>query len=124
MWPFKKKQQDSDVPVETGPLRLTCPHCGQLFVVGQDSVIVTDEDVAKTFMELGGRGMVTFGAPRKPDLVMHAGRALTDEESKKQLAKLPQIRAAIRQGLPRSWKCDRCRHEPASNSYPGQTGKA
>ena len=106
------------------PCTLVCPHCSQNFNVGEDSIIVTDEDVRGSFIELGDKIIIGEGTldalkgtpKRRPDLVMYSGH-LSIDKRKRELEKIQNIKADLQHGQVRSWKCDNCRHYTTPNAY-------
>ena len=112
MWPFKKKESRQDKDEREGqnamPMALVCPHCGQKYLLGVDSIVVTKDAVREGLREMGATVLTRDGnIVRGPDLVMYGGN-LDMEVKKKNLDRVAQIKADVRQGVQRSWRCSKC----------------
>lgn len=109
-------------PQETGKsvgnvLKLACPHCREIFRIGEDAFLVTDEDKFRSLSQANASVIMLGRATRKPDLAMRWTRPTTPTERKEQARVAAEIQAAIARGETRQWWCGKCRNE-APNPYP------
>ena len=97
-------------------MKMTCSHCGETFVIGEDAFLVTDEDKFRTLREAGAEGLILGRLTRKPDMVMHWTRPTSAEERSQEQRKATQIEVAIARGEQRQWWCGKC-HNETPNAY-------
>ncbi|HLO32176.1 MAG TPA: hypothetical protein VK249_23710 [Anaerolineales bacterium] len=101
-----RAQRDPARLEETGGqlLSVKCLFCGQIFVVGQDAIVVTDEDI-------------DWRGSRQPDVIMPI--VPTDKEAA--AASGASVLSAVRKGEKRTWRCEQC-HNQTPQSYFGPFG--
>jgi hypothetical protein len=80
-------------------LSVKCCFCGQVFVVGKDAVVVTDEDI-------------DWRGSRQPDVIMPVVPSDKEAES----AGGASVLLAVRKGEKRTWCCEKC-HNQTPQSY-------
>ena len=113
MWPFSNaRKQSFDRTSPSGSWTLVCPNCGKRYVVGEDSILVSDEDTMEALLQAGAKAILGTQT-RKPDLAINKG-SLPPPERQKALETVRRIRQDIQQRRPRSWRCYKCR----DNAYP------
>ena len=111
-----KESHDESVENKNSvPLRVTCVHCGESFMIGEDAYIIRDEDKFDSLDQANAKIIVMGEMSRNPDLVSSSSRIRTDEKMKQnELKKVAQIKEAIVKGQHRSWYCGKCRN---TNQY-------
>ena len=87
---------------------LVCENCGEIFRLGQDANLVTDEDLFNTVLSAGGNVIVHGNARREPDLVVKRS-GLSREEKSGILKKVARVRGDLAEGSERQWHCGSCR---------------
>ena len=87
--------------------KLACNNCGEVFVVGDDSSIVTDEDLFNTILSSGGTVNVHGELKREPDVVVKRF-GLTPDEKSEILDKAKKVQDDLEQGSKRQWHCGAC----------------
>jgi hypothetical protein len=112
MWPFRNKESSQAKDERKGqnaiPMALVCPHCGQKYLVGVDSIVVTKDAVRAGLHEMGATVLTRDGnIVCGPDLMMYVGN-LDLEVKKKNLYRVAQIKTDVSHGVPRSWRCSKC----------------
>jgi hypothetical protein len=114
----KSSQQRKETTMTAAnPWVLTCRHCGETFVIGENAFLVTDEDKYHALSEADA-AVIFLGPPtRKPEMVMRWTRVPTEEEKTSEGQKVARLRAAISQGESRSWWCGKC-YSQEPNKYP------
>ena len=98
-------------------MRITCGHCSETFVIGEDAFLVTDEDKYRTLSEADAKVIIMGTNTRKPDMVMHWTRPTSEKERIDEQRKAAEIKNAINQGESRSWWCGKC-YNRTPNAYP------
>jgi hypothetical protein len=119
MWPFSKsKKRPSNQLRVSQSWTLVCPRCGKRYVIGEDSILVSDENVMEDLFRLGARAIVGAGT-RKPELVIYKATLSPEldwiKEREKVLENIQRIKQDLQQGHPRSWSCYKC---SSGNAYP------
>jgi len=113
MWPFNtNKRRTSNQSNVSQSWTLLRPSCGKRYVVGEDSILVSDEDAIDAFFQAGGKAILGTQT-RKPDLAINKG-SLPLLERQKALTNIQRIKQDLQQGRPRSWRCYQC----SDNAYP------
>jgi len=87
--------------------KLTCNNCGEVFTVGDDSSIVTDEDLFNTILSSGGTVNVHGELVREPDVVVKRF-GLTPDDKSAILDKAKRVQDDLEQGSKRNWHCGAC----------------
>ena len=98
-------------------MQLTCAHCHESFLIGEDAFLVTDEDKSRTLSQAGAEVLILGRPTRKPDMVMHWSRPTTAPEREDEQRKAAEIQAAVARGERSQWWCGKCYNE-APNPYP------
>ncbi len=97
-------------------MKVTCKHCGETFLIGEDAFLVTDEDKFSALRQANA-GVLVLGRPnRKPDMVVHWTRPTTADERGQEARKAAQVAEAIARGERRQWWCGKCKNE-TPNTY-------
>jgi hypothetical protein len=92
--------------------KLKCRSCGEIFLIGKDAHLVTDEDMLAAIYRAGGK-VIGDVAKRQPDLAQR-GELPVDRLSK--IADvIKKIKRDLAEGISRQWYCDNCKEV---NSYP------
>jgi hypothetical protein len=75
-------------------LSVTCRFCGETFVVGENAVMVRDEDI-------------DWRGSRQPDVIM----PVVPRDSAAESAVGASVLSAIRRGEKRTWSCEKCQNQ-------------
>jgi hypothetical protein len=79
--------------------------------VGDDSILLTHEDIIEATRQAGGT--IFVGPIKRPDLAVNKG-TLSRFEKERALNTIDRIDQDLQQGLMRRWSCDKC----CINAYP------
>lgn len=96
-----------------GVWRLVCDDCEEIFRVGENANLVTDEDLFNAVLSAGGNITAHGNLKREPDLVVKKS-GLTREEKSAILTKVARVQDDLVEGSERQWYCGSCR---TTNSY-------
>ena len=97
-------------------MRVTCDHCGEVFEIGEDAFVVTDEDKFRSLRQADAGVLIIGRLTRKPDMVMHWTRPTTEDERTQEQQRATEIADAIARGERRQWWCGKC-HNETPNAY-------
>jgi len=87
--------------------KLTCTNCGEVYTVGENASIVTDEDLFNTILSSGGSINVHGELKREPDVVVKRVGLSSDEKNAiLETAKI--VQDDLEQGSKRQWHCGAC----------------
>jgi rubrerythrin len=124
-----KSAQKEVKDVSSESFRLRCAYCGEVYLIGEDAFLVTDDDILATVQETGGELSTWGGMARRagPDLAMRypTERAIPERlkvARKEERMKAARICSALTRGQPRSWLCNKCNDANKVNRYPDDWG--
>lgn len=116
---FKEQAEHGGDASGAGPMQLVCEDCGQQYLVGVDSIIVTRDAVMGAVQQHGGQILDPAGRLFSgPNLVLYGGE-ISAEVRETNLSRVARIRADLQNGVDRSWRC-KCQEEGAEPMpFPG-----
>jgi len=118
------RRRETESADKDGTLKLVCPLCREVYLVGKDACIVS---LGNALAFMAGQGTAIIGdadgmMAATPDLVGRIlpgwGKGEREEKLRETQANVERIRSSIKSGQRPQWQCHTCQDKGHPNPYP------